>query len=231
MSNYAIMRCKKIKSMVALKGALAHDRRERIPKNANPDMALKSRFRELSTKNIDNYSQVFENARKNAVYAVEWVFTASDMTEIIQKNFANWVQDNINFIGDKMGGQQNILSCSLHYDEKTPHLHIIAIPVKDNKLNCRFFLGGNKYKMRDLQNEYYDIVKKYNLDRGVSKEITHRYNNKPSLAKANMELEKIQNKYNTLEEECKKKIKRNNDLRQKLLSYGFSENELGKLLT
>lgn len=115
----------------------------------------------------------FENRPKkirlNAVHAIEFMMTASpDFQGDWNKYFdscKNWVQD---FMGSK-----NILSMDIHRDEKTPHLHILAMPMKDGKLNAKYFLGGSKFRMRDIQNDFYKKCgQDIGLERGLPKEVT-----------------------------------------------------------
>lgn len=191
MANYAIMRCEKIKSRASLTRALQHNTRERIPRNAKTD--IKERVMTLYSNDMANYEDAFKNARKNAVYGVEWLFTASDMSNI---DLNQWGKDNLEWVAKEMG-KENILNASIHLDETTPHMHILVVPRYNDKLNCRHYLGGTKYKMRELQDNYFDRVGiNYDLQRGQDKVKTNTYHDKHDLSKIN---KKIQEKEKILE--------------------------------
>lgn len=80
-------------------------------------------------------------------------------------------------------GEQYILSAKVHMDERTPHMHLVFIPVvhtKDKKGNeidkiacSEFWKGKNSYK--DLQDNFYDYMTTYgfNLERGKESNKEH----------------------------------------------------------
>ena len=83
-------------------------------------------------------------------------------------------------------GEKNIISAVVHFDETTPHMHLIYIPVihtKDkngneiDKVCCRdFWKGRDSY--RNLQNAFYEYItsKGFDLQRGLPAEETKRKN-------------------------------------------------------
>lgn len=81
-------------------------------------------------------------------------------------------------------GEQYIISAKVHMDEKTPHLHLVFIPVihtQDNKTNkfidkiscTEFWKGKNSYKQ--LQDKFYSYMTRsgFDLDRGRTRENEH----------------------------------------------------------
>jgi hypothetical protein len=72
---------------------------------------------------------------------------------------------------DKFG--DIIISAAIHFDETTPHIHILCIPlIKDTKGNGLKYsssgLIGNRTAMINFHNDFYERVgKKYDLSRGV----------------------------------------------------------------
>ena len=80
-------------------------------------------------------------------------------------------------------GEQYILSAKVHMDEKTPHMHVVFIPVihtKDkngndiDKIACStFWKGKDSYKY--LQDNFHKYMQKsgFNLERGKNKGNTH----------------------------------------------------------
>ena len=72
--------------------------------------------------------------------------------------------------------RENIISTVVHMDEKTPHLHLIFVPLtKDNRLSAKEILG-NRASLSKWQDDFYVfMVQKYpNLERGESERNTGR---------------------------------------------------------
>ena len=101
-------------------------------------------------------------------------------------------------------GEQYILSAKVHMDEKTPHMHLVFIPVihtKDkngndiDKISCsEFWKGKESYKY--LQNNFHKYMNicGFNLDRGLN-------NNNKHLS---MQQLKVLTNYDKIKEEIKK---------------------------
>ena len=67
-------------------------------------------------------------------------------------------------------GRHNIVSAVVHMDEKTPHLHLVFVPLtEDNRLSAKDILG-NRASLSKWQDEFHaHMVKKYtDLERGES---------------------------------------------------------------
>ena len=106
-------------------------------------------------------------ARSNSVMALDTLYTASP--EFFQ---GKTNEQNDNFFKDCLQFHENhfghIISAVIHYDETTPHLHIISVPLtKDNRLSARDVIG-NKSKMSKTQDAFFEQVGKgYGLERGI----------------------------------------------------------------
>lgn len=176
------MRMEKIKSGVALGGALRHNTREVMPKNADPALSDGNYCPFSTEESLKRFKGILpEKVRKNAVVAIETVITASPewfekATSAERKEFFGQSEDWVR----KFFGNENVLNVAIHRDEKTPHMHVIAMPIVDGKLNAKALIGGTKYRMRDLQDDFYaSLSKKLGLDRGISKEETGSKHRKP----------------------------------------------------
>lgn len=170
----AIIRMQKIKSRAALRGAAAHNSRDADVENANPDLAnentqIGGRTSEIMAK----YDELLpDNVRSNAVHACEFLVTASPeaMKKMSVAEQNQFFKDSVEFVGEQIGGMQNILSVSIHRDESTPHAHILAMPLKDGKLNFNHYLGGNKNRLRELQTDFHKQVgENFGVERGAEK--------------------------------------------------------------
>ena len=178
---FAIMRMEKIKSVGGLKRALDHNTREKIPPNADPERTPGNVVKGGSTADgMAKFDRLKpEKTRKNAVLAVELMMTATPGWDGNWQGFLNssthWAID--------LFGKKNVLNVAYHWDESTPHVQIVVMPLKDGKLNARHYIGGSRDRMAELQNDFWEKVgKKYRLDRGKPREETRSRHNPHTLA-------------------------------------------------
>lgn len=151
-----------------------------MPPNADPSRT-KYNIAPSSVEAIMDFytSKLPPKVRKNAVHAVEAVVTLSpDSWEGIQgkeraDKIGHYLTDAVKWVTKTMGGQDNLLSVTLHNDESTPHAHVIMMPLRDGKLNAKSYIGGTRDRLKDLQDQFYEKVgKKYDLERGRPREET-----------------------------------------------------------
>lgn len=106
-------------------------------------------------------------ARSNSVMALDTIYTASADFFQGKTNAENdkFFQDCLKFHENHFG---HIISAVVHYDETTPHLHVISVPLtKDNRLSARDVIG-NKSKMSKTQDAFFEQVGRgYGLERGI----------------------------------------------------------------
>lgn len=106
-------------------------------------------------------------ARSNSVMALDTIYTASPQFFQERTNAENdkFFQDCLKFHNEHFG---HIISAVVHYDETTPHLHVISVPLtKDNRLSARDVIG-NKSKMSKTQDAFFEQVGRgYGLARGI----------------------------------------------------------------
>lgn len=171
--NFCVLRLQKIKSVTSLRRSFKHSFREQNTPNAEKEK-LKENIN-LAASNSNEAIELFKKRlplklRKNGVLAVEHVITASPdffagKTKVeINKYFS----ESIAFFNRYWGGK-NVISANVHYDEKTPHMHLFVCPVdeKTGRLNCRKWLG-ERNSLSELQSSFYDEVgSKQGLKRGV----------------------------------------------------------------
>lgn len=172
----AVLRFAKIKDTYSLRGALAHNLRVQEPENADrAKKHLNAIHRDLNT--IEACTARFnalldgKTVRKNAVLAHEAIVTGSHealmaMTKTEQNAY---FRDALKWLNKLHGGADRLISATIHFDEKTPHMHAIYAPLDSkNKLNSRAILGGNASRLSDLQTSFADEVSaKYGLERGL----------------------------------------------------------------
>lgn len=106
-------------------------------------------------------------ARSNSVLALDTIYTASPAFFQGKTNAENdkFFQDCLKFHNEHFG---HIISAVIHYDETTPHLHVVSVPLtKDGRLSARDVIG-NKSKMSKTQDSFFEQVGRgYGLWRGI----------------------------------------------------------------
>lgn len=106
-------------------------------------------------------------ARSNSVLALDTIYTASPDFFTGRNNAENdkFFRDCLKFHESHFG---HIISAVVHYDETTPHLHVISVPLtKDGRLSARDVIG-NKAKMSKTQDQFFEQVGRgYGLERGI----------------------------------------------------------------
>lgn len=105
--------------------------------------------------------------RANSVLALDTLYTASQEFFQGKTNEENdkFFRDCLRFHESHFG---HIISAVVHYDETTPHLHVISVPLtQDGRLSARDVIG-NKAKMSKTQDSFFEQVgRNYGLARGI----------------------------------------------------------------
>lgn len=119
-------------------------------------------------RDIDNEIKTAgARTRSNSVLALDTIYTASGEFFQGKTNEENdkFFRDCLKFHDSHFG---HIISAVVHYDETTPHLHVISVPLtQDGRLSARDVIG-NKAKMSKTQDAFFEQVgKSYGLERGV----------------------------------------------------------------
>lgn len=94
-----------------------------------------------------------------------------------------WMEANLRWLHETFG-KENVVSCVLHMDEKTPHLHATIVPIVTAERQRREREGERKYntksgprlsaddvlkrtKLREYQDTYAVAMKPFGLKRGI----------------------------------------------------------------
>lgn len=111
--------------------------------------------------------RVGAKTRSNSVIALDTIYTASPDFFKGRNNAENdmFFEDCLKFHQKRFG---HIISAVIHYDETTPHLHVLSVPLtNDNRLSARDVIG-NRAKMSQMQTAFYEQVgRDYGLARGI----------------------------------------------------------------
>lgn len=105
--------------------------------------------------------------RSNSVVALDAIYTASGEFFKGKSNEEcnQYFRDCLEFHQRKFG---HIISAVIHYDETTPHMHILSVPLtQDGRLSAREIIG-NRANLSRMQTEFFERVGKgYGLERGM----------------------------------------------------------------
>lgn len=111
--------------------------------------------------------QAGAKTRSNSVVALDAIYTASGDFFKGKSNEENdqFFRDCLEFHQRKFG---HVISAVVHYDETTPHLHILSVPLtQDGRLSAREIVG-NRANLSRMQTEFFEQVgKEYGLERGI----------------------------------------------------------------
>jgi len=177
---YTILRTKKLKSVAGIIGSGRHTFREMPTPNSNG--AANVHVGGASTA-VGLASSVLaklpERRRKGAVLCIEYLITASP--EAFTRH-GGTMPDTGGYFDRAIAwlkarhGATNIVSATVHLDERTPHLVAYVVPLtKDERLSARDFLGGAA-KLRKMQTDFHHWCgKPFGLSRGIERsKATHQ---------------------------------------------------------
>lgn len=167
--SFAIYRTAKLKSFGEIGGSLSHTYRTRPTPNADENKL------HLNKHIFETYNQCFdalknaipEKRRSNAVLCIEHLITASpDWNGWGTKKEEEFFKKSLEFLNNKYG-KENVIACSIHRDETTPHLIVYVVPIDEKGgLNAKKWLGGRS-KLSQTQTDFANEVKSLGLERGL----------------------------------------------------------------
>lgn len=105
--------------------------------------------------------------RSNSVMALDTIYTASK--EFFQlhdsQTIDEFFRDCLDYHRQHYG---HVVSAIVHYDEDTPHMHVLSVPLtRDGRLSAREIVGG-RAQMAHAQDSFFEQVgQQYRLQRGV----------------------------------------------------------------
>lgn len=123
---------------------------------------------------------------KNQTKAIRIILTGTheQMIKIEQSGrLDKWMDANLRWLKDTFG-EENVVSCVLHMDEKTPHLHATVVPIVTGERKRKSREGEKKYRtqtgprlsadevmgrarLSTYQNIYAEAMREFGLQRGV----------------------------------------------------------------
>lgn len=108
--------------------------------------------------------------RKDAVIMQDWLISSSqEFFDTLNENeIKRYFETAVEFFAEKFG-RENIRFATVHMDEKTPHMHMGIVPLKDGKLTAKTIFDRNCLRM--IQNELPQAFQKagFDIQRGEPK--------------------------------------------------------------
>lgn len=174
---YSFVSTEKIKSMGTFAKKMNHNFRlqNNVP-NADPMRTYLNEelipleqgsdyIKEYNKKILNSTYYQDHKVRKDAVKGIEVMMTYSAKEIPGDFDIEKWKKENVKWLQNYFG-KENVVSAVLHLDETTPHIHAVVIPMVNDRLNAKQFLGGPQ-KLRELQNSYGEHMHSLGLSRGL----------------------------------------------------------------
>lgn len=176
--SYSICRIAKVKAG-GVTGIQIHDRREKDVSHTNEDidwskthenvdlLEQQERFRTVVNNRIGELN-LDRALRKDATVMCQCMVT-SDSTffdKMSRDEQLEYFKKSYDFI-EKRYGKENMVSATVHFDEKTPHMHVNFVPVtQDGRLSAKDLFSPKD--LRKLQDDYNRHCREngYDLERG-----------------------------------------------------------------
>ena len=184
-AQYGILRFKKYKGP-AISPIEAHNERTKEQYASNPDIDTsrsrynlhlvqpQGRYREEADRMI---AAAHCRVRKDSVRVVEALVTASPefFKDKTNREIKAYFEYALEFLKSKQNAQ-TFISAVVHMDEKTPHLHLVFVPLTEDNRLCAKEIIGNRASLTKWQDDFHAyMVEKYpDLERGESASKTGR---------------------------------------------------------
>jgi hypothetical protein len=215
MAGYAIMRF--AKGSGGAGGIEAHHERLKDEYKSNPDIRT-----QYSDRNVhlvepqERYSKEIKaridaakernpklQVRKNSVRFVDTLITASPsyFQGLPGREVRRYFETALTFFKERVD-ERNIISAVIHVDERTPHMHLVFVPItEDDRLSAKDIIGGPA-GCRKWQDDFFKKMssKFSGLLRRKDAELTGRKNLSPQEYKAVADLGSVKGRLDTYRE-------------------------------
>ncbi|HDR7665953.1 MobV family relaxase [Bacillus wiedmannii] len=143
------------------------------------------RMKTMRSDRRKSFDQAINNAKNDV--ACEFLFTSDE--EFFQNKSKDeieaWAKQSLEFLEKDIGiTKDKIIHASVHMDERTPHLHVVAVPMvkayEGRRKADTWQISRKKFipkkddltRLQDIYNERMNEAG-YNLERGTKKELKH----------------------------------------------------------
>lgn len=202
---YAILRFAKHQGYPAKMIEDHHERhKETYASNPDIDLSRTSENFHIITPMQKYYAEIQQRitaaqcrTRKDSVRFVDTLIAASPefFEGKTKKEVLSYYTHACRFMEERVG-KQNIISAVVHMDEKTPHMHLVFVPLtSDNRLSARDIIGNRKQLIAWQDDFWKHMSQRYpQLERGESASETGRTHIPTRLFKEMVRLNGMQDK-------------------------------------
>jgi hypothetical protein len=165
---------KKMRSLADIRTGVGYTRRRVVGEPFDEDMkVVRLHGSDDPYRDAKEMLSNVSNIRSNAVYAVEFVMTASPSYfrglgqgwgEYDQEKLMAYLHCAVEWAKEYFG--DNLVSITLHLDQATPHVHLLVIPLLGGRLNCRE-LYSLRERLKQLQLSYAKAMVPLGLERST----------------------------------------------------------------
>ena len=161
-----VLSIKKYHTFAQISGQQHHNNRDFPLPNVDASLSYRNATLREAIPGADyttSWRQAIENAkeayghdvpvRRNAVLMLEIVTSFSPEAN------AEWMEEAF--------GAENVLSCTLHMDESTPHIHTEVVPIDERGRLCAKSFTSGRLAMMGLHTSYAKAMERFGLDRGA----------------------------------------------------------------
>lgn len=172
---YGIMRVEKRKRQAVYGIEVENNRDAGNPKNfVASDIDWQRTHENRVLVRSDSWNEDIKNiidkagakVRADSVVMLDGIYTASpEFFKICGDEEIEWFFDDCLKFHEEHYGK--VFNAVIHYDESTPHLHVVSVPItEDGRLSAKDIMG-NRQKYHELQDAFYrDVSRHFLLERG-----------------------------------------------------------------
>jgi hypothetical protein len=240
--SFAICRMEKMKSH-DLKGMQFHNQRERESKT-NPDIdpershlnydlvnAEKIDYNKRVKEIIESQKTGTRKTRKDAVLVNELMITSDRafFDRLDPNEEKRFFEESYKLFAERYG-EQNVAYATVHMDEKTPHMHVGVVPMRDGKLQGKNVF--NRVELQWIQDEFPKHMQKLGFDVERGEKGSDREHLTTQEFKAKTLKEKVEGLVSTLHEKqaVKQEMEKSvNDIENRLSDLGKSLDHVKKM--
>lgn len=165
--------------MSDIKGKENEQERKGLIRNKDIDLSKTHLNYDLVESNFNLYQRIkkrVEEVRENSRIQKNSVVDVSNIITLNKEQFEEWGEDKskeyfrevYNYFCNEFG-EENVVSAKVHMDERTPHMHLHFVPIKDGKLQCRSVLNQSRFNKVHTNVPKYLQEKGFNVVRGNGK--------------------------------------------------------------
>ena len=180
--SYLVLHMNKFKKE-AVRGIQSHNSRER-ESHSNPDIDYERSAGnyELHESAAENYGEAIQNriddlllvkaVRKDAVHLCGLIVSSDSafFEKLSPEDTRRFFEESKAFLTEYVGAE-NVISAMVHLDEKTPHMHLMHVPVTpDGRLSAKTIYTRQSLKKLQTELPLHLQSRGFDLQRGVEQE-------------------------------------------------------------